>query len=68
MDLDSRGLPGGFVATDEFVEAARAQAESLGFDPRKVFIPHPVQDRTDAEMQQLAEDAFAQVVELIREG
>lgn len=68
MDLESRGLPGGFVATEEFVQAARAQAESLGFDPWKVFVAHPVQDRTDAEMQRLAEDAFEQVLAMIRKG
>ena len=68
MDLEGRGLPGGFVATEEFVEAARAQAESLGFDPRKVFIAHPVQDRTDEEMQALAEESFEQVLGMIREG
>jgi len=37
MDLDQRGIPGGFVASEEFAEAARDQAESLGFDPHKVF-------------------------------
>lgn len=68
MDLESRGLPGGFVATEEFVQAARAQAESLGFDPWKVFVAHPVQDRTDAEMQRLAEDAFEQLLGMIRKG
>ena len=65
MDLEARGIPGGFVASDEFVEAARAQAESLGFDPLKVFVPHPIQDRTDEEMQALAEDAFQQVLAMI---
>lgn len=65
MDLESRGIPGGFVATEEFVEAAAAQAASLGFDPEKVFVQHPIQDRTDAEMQQIAEEAFAGVLAMI---
>jgi alkanesulfonate monooxygenase SsuD/methylene tetrahydromethanopterin reductase-like flavin-dependent oxidoreductase (luciferase family) len=65
MDLEKRGVPGGFVASDEFVEAARTQAASLGFDPNKVFVTHPIQDRTDAEMQQLAEDAFDDVLAMI---
>ena len=65
MDLQKRGVPGGFVASDEFVEAARAQAASLGFDPNKVFVTHPIQDRTDAEMQQLAEKAFDDVLAMI---
>ncbi len=65
LDLDRRGLPGGFVASEEFVEAASAQAKSLGFDPHKVFVPHPIQDRTDEEMQQIAENAFDEVLALI---
>ena len=35
MDLDRRGIPGGFIASAEFVEAAASQARSLGFDPSK---------------------------------
>lgn len=67
MDLDSRGVPGGFIASTEFIEAARAQAESLGFDPYKVFVGHPIQDRTDAEMQTLAEEAFEDILAMILE-
>lgn len=65
LDLDRRGIPGGFVASQEFVEAAAAQAASLGFDPRKVFVSHPIQDRTDEEMQKIAEDAFESVLALV---
>ena len=67
MDLERRGIPGGFVASEEFVEAASAQAKSLGFNPHKVFVPHPIQDRTDEEMQLLAEQAFEEVLGLILE-
>ena len=67
MDLEKRGIPGGFVASTEFVEAARAQAESLGFDPFKVFVTHLIQDRTDEEMQQLAEDVFEEILGMIQE-
>jgi hypothetical protein len=65
MDLEGRGIPGGFVASAEFIEAAAAQAKSLGFDPHKVFVPHPIQDRTDEEMQVLAEQAFEQILAMI---
>ena len=65
MDLDSRGVPGGFVASSEFVEAARAQASSLGFDPFKVFVEHPIQDRTDQEMVDLADRYFLEVIAMI---
>lgn len=66
MDLDRRGIPGGFVASEEFREAAEAQAKSLGFDPTRVFVPHPIQDRTDEEMQALAEQAYDSVLALIK--
>ncbi len=65
MDLDQRGIPGGFIATVEFIEAAAAQAKSLGFDPTKVFVEHPIQDRTDEEMQTIAEHAFEDVLALV---
>jgi len=65
MDLDRRGVPGGFVASEEFREAATAQANSLGFDPARVFVRHPIQDRTDEEMQEVADRAFEEVLALI---
>ena len=67
MDLEKRGVPGGFVASEEFLEAAIAQAESLGFDPFKVFVAHPIQDRNDIEIQQLAEEAFEEILTMIQE-
>jgi hypothetical protein len=64
-DLDARGLPGGFVASSEFVEASRTQAGSLGFEPGVVFVPHPIQDRTDEEIVKLADKAFPEILELV---
>ena len=66
MSLESRGIPSGFVASTEFVEAAAAQARSLGIEPMSVFVPHPIQDRTDEEMVQLARSAIDSIVAMIR--
>ena len=44
------------MATTEFVDAAAAQSDALGFDAAMVFVPHPIQDRTDAELAELAQD------------
>ena len=55
VNLEAAGTPGVFVASTEFIDAAIAQAHSLGADPARVFVPHPIQDRTDAEMRTLAE-------------
>ena len=61
-DLEGRGLPGVFVASTEFIEAADAQAAALGFDPARVFVAHPIQDRTDEEMADLAESAVDEIL------
>ena len=51
-----------FVASTEFVDAAAAQVRSIGFDVRRVFVPHPIQDRTDDELRALAEAAVDEIV------
>jgi len=66
MALENRGVPSVFIASDEFVDAARAQSVALGFSPAAVFVPHPIQDRTDAEMAKLAEASFGDVMRSIR--
>jgi uncharacterized protein (DUF362 family) len=62
-DLEGMGLPGVFVASAEFVAAAAAQARALGFDPARVFVPHPIQDRTDDELRALADAAVAELLD-----
>ena len=57
-DLESRQIPGVGVASSEFVQAAALQSKALGFDPAMVFVPHPIQDRTDDEMRALADGAL----------
>ncbi|MDQ6649979.1 MAG: hypothetical protein M3Z02_07690 [Actinomycetota bacterium] len=61
-DFEGRGLVGVFVASAEFVDAAAAQSTALGYEPAAVFLPHPIQDRTDEEMRALADEAVEQVV------
>lgn len=62
VDLEDRGVPGVFVASDRFAQAADAQGRSLGMHPRRVLTSHPIQDRTDQEMQALAETAFPEIL------
>ena len=54
-----------FVASDVFVDAAAAQSKALGFPAARVFVAHPIQDRTDEEMVALADLALEQVVALL---
>jgi len=65
MDLENRGLPSGFIASCEFEQAADAQGKSLGIKPARVFVPHPIQDRTNEEMAALAQSALEDVTALI---
>jgi hypothetical protein len=62
VDLEARGIPALFVGTVEFEDGARAQARALGADPAAVYVSHPIQDRTDAEMAAIAEQAFECIV------
>ena len=62
-DLESRGLPGVGVASSEFVQAAAMQSRSLGFEPAMVFVPHPIQDRSDDELRALADAALPAILQ-----
>lgn len=62
VNLESSGVPGVMVASTEFVDAASAQAVALGADPARVFVAHPIQDRTDDEMRALADDALDHIL------
>jgi len=62
VDLETRGIPGVFVATVEFTDAATHQAKALGADPAAVYVEHPIQDRTDDEMVEIADKALTEVL------
>ena len=62
VNLEALGVPTVFVASSEFIDAADAQARALGADPARVFVAHPIQDRTDDEMRALADDAVTRLV------
>jgi hypothetical protein len=65
-ELDQRGLPGTLIATDEFRQAARAQSDALGFEPNIVWVDHPVQNRTTAELHAMATTALPRILQLIQ--
>ena len=51
------------MATHEFITAARAQAAALGrpeFDA--IYVPHPIQDQTKAEIEAKADAVLEEVV------
>ncbi len=61
-DLERRGVPGVYVASAVFEHAADAQGSAIGFHPGRVFVPHPIQDRTDDEMSRIASDSVDSIV------
>ncbi len=67
-DLEARGIPSVFVATVEFTSGADAQAKALGVTPGAIYVEHPIQDRTDAEMIEIGKKAFDHIVAQIVEG
>lgn len=61
--FESNGTPSVFIASDGFVDAAAAQAETLGLpEVRRLFVPHPIQDATDEEMQAKADAIVDDVI------
>ena len=67
--LEGRGVIAAFLASTEFVVAAASQAQALGYrEVPSVFVPHPIQDRTDEEMRALADGALAAILAAVTRG
>ena len=64
-ELDGRGVAGGFIASEAFRGAAKAQGEAWGFHADSLFVAHPIQDRSDEELRALASAAFSKVKAMI---
>jgi hypothetical protein len=61
--LERRGIPTAAVGTEPFADEALEQARVLGMpDVRMVFVPHPVQLLSDAELAAVAEGALDEIV------
>jgi hypothetical protein len=55
LELEGAGVPAVLVASSAFEDTAADQASRLGqAGLHRVFVPHPVQDRTDDEMRAMA--------------
>jgi hypothetical protein len=60
--LEQLGIVAVGVATTEFMVAAAAQSQALGYDPAVVFVQHPIQDRTREEIRALADGALESIL------
>jgi hypothetical protein len=65
-DLELRGIPGVFVATEEFVSAGTAQSVALGMPSLPRGYPtHPEHPRPDEEMITMADQFFLEILACI---
>ena len=62
VSLEGAGIASVMVASSEFVTAAQSQSDALGADPKRVFVEHPIQDRTDGEMRKIADDVVDEIL------
>ena len=66
--LERLGIPTAAVGTEPFIDEALEQAAVLGMPSyRMVFIPHPVQILTLAELRAAADHAFPAIVARLSE-
>jgi hypothetical protein len=66
LEFEALGRPAVLVASDAFADAAERQARMLGQPAlRRSFVAHPIQDRTDDELRELARDAADEVVDAV---
>ena len=64
-DLDQRGVAGVSVLTEEFRDAFTKQCRAIGFDGASLYTPHPMQNKTTAELHAFAEESFEAILALI---
>ncbi len=65
VNLEDRRIPSVAVVSTEFQTAAESQGKTLGFDPAVVYVEHPIQDRTDAEMAIIAQGVVGEILEAL---
>lgn len=65
LDIDRKGLPGVAIFTEEFRSGVEAWRDVHGFDANAVYIDHPVQPLTVAELHDRAERVFDEVIAAI---
>jgi hypothetical protein len=63
LSFETQDRPAVLVASSVFEQAAADQARLLGAPGlHRVFVPHPVQDRTDDEMRAMARAVAGEVL------
>ena len=63
--LDRLGLAGVSVLTEEFRQAFEQQKSAIGLDAADIYVPHPMQNKTTAELHAFAEQGIEQILSAI---
>jgi hypothetical protein len=67
--FESRGIPAVLIASDEFADAATAQACALGMPSvSRVLVPHPIQDATEDELRDRADGAVEAILAALEQS
>jgi hypothetical protein len=67
--FEIQGKPSVTIASTEFSDAAKTQAEALGMsDAKCIFVNHPIQDATNEQIQEKADAAVAEVIAALSES
>ena len=53
------------VLTEEFRDAFTKQCRAIGFDGASLYTPHPIQNKTTAELHAFAGESFNAILALI---
>ena len=65
--FEIQGTPAVSIASSEFADAAKTQAEALGMqDAKRVFVAHPIQDADDQQMTLKADAIVDEVIAALR--
>ncbi len=63
MEIEALGTPAVLAASSAFADAADQQATLLGApELRRVLVAHPIQDRTDDELRELAATVVSELL------
>jgi hypothetical protein len=66
IELEALGTPAVLAASSAFRDAADEQAVLLGQpELRRVLVAHPIQDRTDEELRELARGVVEELLEAV---
>jgi hypothetical protein len=53
------------VVTTGFTDAVETQSKALGFEPAVLYVPHPIQNRTEDELKKIADNVVEPALRML---